>query len=400
MNTFYVIGLNENVQQLATPDVTPILSSNFIFSGGIKQQETVRSILPKNSTWININIPFNKTFDEYEKFLSNGEDIVLFVTGDPAFFDFTSSLYKRFPDTDLKMMPAHNVFQTLAQHLMIPYHDIYMANFEDHTWHDFDFALIKGKPKIGVSADKIHSPSAIAERMMEYGYNNYTMYVGEYLNDPEMRTIRKMSLVSASSGHFNFPNSILLVKEYENPTQLFGIPDHYFSRVMGEENKITERPVRLMSLSMLELKSKKNFWDIGFCTGSVAIEARLQFPHLHVTGFDIEEECGNLMAINSCRCGAPGIHAVIGDFCNVSLSLLPPPDAVFIGGHGGKLIEMVSRIAEVAESGCIIVFCSLNEESNVFFQHACTLFSLRILEQTRMTIDSYSTCTIYKAINI
>jgi precorrin-6Y C5,15-methyltransferase (decarboxylating) len=169
---------------------------------------------------------------------------------------------------------------------------------------------------------------------------------------------------------------------------------------MGEENKITERPVRLMALSMLELKSKKNFWDIGFCTGSVAIEARLQFPHLHVTGFDIEEECGNLMAINSCRCGAPGIHAVIGDFCNVSLSLLPPPDAVFIGGHGGKLIEMISRIAEVAESGCVIVFCSLSEESNVFFQHACTLFSLQILEQTRMTIDSYSTCTIYKAINI
>ena len=73
-------------------------------------------------------------------------------------------------------------------------------------------------------------------------------------------------------------------------------------------------PIRLLSLSMLDLRNRERFWDIGFCTGSVSIEATLMFPHLHITSFEIREEGRKLMTENCRRFGTPGIEAIIGDF--------------------------------------------------------------------------------------
>ena len=100
---------------------------------------------------------------------------------------------------------------------------------------------------------------------------------------------------------------------------------------------ITKMPIRLLSLSMLDLRNRERFWDIGFCTGSVSIEAKLLFPHLHITSFEIREEGRKLMTENCRRFGTPGIEAIIGDFLSVDLSALEAPDAIFIGGHGGEI---------------------------------------------------------------
>ena len=94
----------------------------------------------------------------------------------------------------------------------------------------------------------------------------------------------------------------------------FGIPDEAFELLDGRARMITKAPIRLLTLSALELNRRTSFWDIGFCTGSVSIEARLQFPHLHVTSFEIRPEGKRLMEINSRRFGTPGITTVIGDF--------------------------------------------------------------------------------------
>ena len=53
---------------------------------------------------------------------------------------------------------------------------------------------------------------------------------------------------------------------------------------------ITKAPIRLLTLQALELNRRRVFWDIGFCTGSVSIEARLQFPHLAVISSEIRPE--------------------------------------------------------------------------------------------------------------
>lgn len=70
------------------------------------------------------------------------------------------------------------------------------------------------------------------------------------------------------------------------------------------------------------------------------------FPHLHITSFEIREEGRKLMTENCHRFGTPGIEAIIGDFLSVDLSALEAPDAIFIGGHGGKLVEILMVVSK------------------------------------------------------
>lgn len=52
------------------------------------------------------------------------------------------------------------------------------------------------------------------------------------------------------------------------------------------------------------------------------------------------------MTENCRRFGTPGIEAIIGDFLSVDLSALEAPDAIFIGGHGGKLVEILMVVSK------------------------------------------------------
>ena len=83
----------------------------------------------------------------------------------------------------------------------------------------------------------------------------------------------------------------------------FGIPENRFCLLDGRAKMITKMPVRLLTLSMLDLHNRHSFWDIGFCTGSVSVEAKLQFPHLHITAFEVREEGRELLEKNSRKFG-------------------------------------------------------------------------------------------------
>ena len=153
-------------------------------------------------------------------------------------------------------------------------------------------------------------------------------------------------------------------------------------------------------------------WDIGFCTGSVSIEARLQFPHLHIVAFEIRPECEAIMAENARRFGAPGIEVHIGDFITTDLSPLLTshlspltssiPDAVFIGGHGGRLKEIMAKVlCYLSPDGCI-VFNSVTSpkvstNSRLLWDEACQELGLRQEAPLRIQLNDYNPIEILKA---
>lgn len=397
MNRFYLIGLDDNMRQYFPPEVLKIISSHRVFSGGVRHHEIVRSLLPENAEWIDIKVPLDEVFERYRT-QDGRESIVVFASGDPLFFGFAVTIQNRLPDAQIHLFPSFNSLQLLAQNLLMPYHDMRIVSLTGRPWHEFDRALIESASKIGVLTDREHTPTTIARRMLEYGYDNYTMFVGERLGNTERQSIRQFSIQAATMNQFEYPNCLILQKEREGHHRMFGIPDSAFEHLNGREKMITKMPIRLLSLSMLDLRERSCFWDIGFCTGSVSIEAKMQFPHLCVTGFEVREEGQKLIAENCRRFGTPGIEAIIGDFLSVDLSALEAPDAVFIGGHGGKLVEVVSKVVQKMKPDGVIVFNSVSEESKMLFEKAVRLSGLRISGQTRITIDDFNTITIIKAI--
>ena len=160
---------------------------------------------------------------------------------------------------------------------------------------------------------------------------------------------------------------------------------------------ITKMPVRLLTLSRLDLHQRHTFWDIGFCTGSVSIEAKLQFPHLHVVAFEQRPEGADLIRTNAARFGTPGITALVGDFTRLDLADLPAPDAVFIGGHGGKMDEIIRRVNEHLLPGGIIVFNSVSAESRKLFARGIERHGLTLADSHRLTVDNHNPIEIMKA---
>lgn len=387
---FTIIGINDNKDYPLPQEVRDIIYRGQVFSGGKRHHELMAHLLPEHYQWIDITVPLSEVFHQYQPH----EHVIVFASGDPLFFGFANTVRRNLPDAEITLFPAFNSLQMLAHRLLIPYHDMRIVSLTGRPWHEFDRALIEGCGKIGVLTDGTHTPAAIAERMLDYGYHDYRMTVGEHLGNPEKERVRECTLKETASLEFSQPNCLILTGSHQ---RRWGIPDHEFELLNGRERMITKMPIRLLSLQALELPRKQVMWDIGFCTGSISIETRLQFPHLHVVAFEIREEGRHLMETNARRFGAPGIDFHIGDFLTTDTTTLPQPDAVFIGGHGGKLCEIMKKAAEVLLPGGCIVMNSVTEESKNLFMDACQTLGLELCDSPmQITINAYNPIEILK----
>lgn len=388
---FYVIGMSDDRPEFSK-EVCSIIAGGRLFSGGKRHHEIVYNLLPDNHRWIDITVPLDNVFSQY----SGEEEIVVFASGDPLFFGFANTILKRLPEAEVKVYPFFNSLQMLAHRLALPYHNMRPVSLTGRPWDQFYSALICGEEQIGILTDHCKTPSAIAERMLEYGYDNYTMSVGELLGNSTKERIRTLTLHDAANEEFAFPNCIILQRTYRR-NRPFGIPESDFHLLDGRTKMITKSPIRLLTLSMLELHDRSVFWDIGFCTGSVSIEAKLQFPHLKVVAFEQREECEEIIRANAGKFGTPGIDAHIGDFLSTDISDLPAPDAVFIGGHGGKLKEILKKVKSVLVPGGTIVFNSVSESSKELFENGIRESGLRVRSQLHVAVDSFNPIYIMKA---
>lgn len=383
-----IIGISDRRRQWYAPDVLSVISSAVVFSGGKRHHEIVQSVLPSNHQWIDITVPLSQVFAEYEKH----DYIVIFASGDPLFYGFAATVQRECPGCKIEVYPSFNSLQMLAHRMCLPYQDMQVVSLTGRPWAQLDEALISGKPLIGVLTDRHKTPQAIRERMLEYGYDNYLITVGENLGNEHDECVEPL----AEGKEYAVPNCLILQKQTDRHRP-FGIPESDFHLLNGRAKMITKMPVRLLSLSLLDLHSKSSLWDVGFCTGSVSIEAKLQFPHLSVTSFEVREEGRELMLANARKFGAPGITTVIGDFLQQDLTPYPVPDAVFIGGHGGKLKEMVAKLHSLMKPGGCIVFNSVSEESKRLFEESVMAVGMSVVHSTLIAIDSYNPIHVMKA---
>ncbi len=374
-----------------------------VFSGGKRHHEIVAPLLPENAEWIDITVPLDAVFAQYRS-----SPVIVFASGDPLFFGFANTIRRKMPEAEIVLYPSFNSLQMLAHQLVMPYHDMRVVSLTGRPWPEFDKALIEGAEKIGILTDREHTPATIARRMLDYGYTGYKMSVGEHLGHPSLENVSTLTLGEAANHHFAHPNCLILSKENDvQRERTFGIPDTEFTLLNGREKMITKMPIRLLTLQALDLSSRHVFWDIGFCTGSVSIEARLLFPHLSVCAFEIRPECEAIIRENARRWGAPGIDIHIGDFLETDISSLPRPDAVFIGGHGGHLKEIMAKVLTALTDDGMIVFNSVTSpvvvqmtdrpSSRQLWDEACAALGLSQAPPLRIQLNDYNPIEILKA---
>ncbi|PIF06162.1 MAG: cobalamin biosynthesis bifunctional protein CbiET [Draconibacterium sp.] len=368
------------------------INATIHFAGGKRHYELVKKYLPKNHQWTAITIPLSKLYDA----IRNCPDtFVVFASGDPLFFGIGITLQREFPDTEIKIYPYFNSLQMLAHKVGVPYGEFPTISLTGRPWHKFDQALIQGVERMGILTDRKNTPKTIVERMLRYNYSNYKMYYGEHMGGEQER-VKTLTLQEALKLDFKHPNCFFLEKA-DDKIPRKGISELDFKPLDGRPKMITKMAVRLATIALMRLDNRSVFWDVGSCTGSVAIETKLHYPHLKITAFEKRLESKELIPYNCEKFQTPGIALYINDYTLVDKTDFEQPDAVFLGGYGGKMEEVLSDIDKYLQNNGVLAFNSVTEKSKSRFVAWCENNNYLLEHQQVITVDSHNPITILVA---
>lgn len=391
LQNFFLIGIGNQPIPMLTAEMQIAIRKHQVFSGGKRHYQLVAPLLPKKHTWIPISGNMETVIHQYQEAQST---IVIFVSGDPFFYGFGNTLIHYLPQANIQSFPYFNSIQRLCHKTQINYNQLITVSVHGRNWSQLDTALIKEAPLIGILTDIIKTPSVIAERLCHYHFNHYRIIVGEALdgNDEVISTYEE----PAALIHENHQalNVVLLQQKYIKPTP-FGIPDNLFIPLPNRPKMITKMPIRLATLQALHLKKGTCFWDIGTCTGSVAIEAKKHFPEVTVVAFEKRQECKPIIQQNKAQFSTPGIQVIIDDFFNVDLSQYEKPAVIFIGGHGNRLSEMLLKIHQINPQARIVINAVLKSTLTTFITELEKLDYQ--IEKTTLQVNENNPITICAA---
>lgn len=102
---------------------------------------------------------------------------------------------------------------------------------------------------------------------------------------------------------------------------------------------MTKEEIRTISLAKLNLKEATSFLDIGAGTGSISIEACIEYPQLSVTAIETKQEAVDLILENQKKFNVSNL-TVINDKAPIETKQVF--NSIFVGGSGGNLEDILT----------------------------------------------------------
>ncbi len=264
------------------------------------------------------------------------EKICVLYSGDSGFYSGSRLLLPELDGQDVRVLPGVSSVQAFAARLKRPWQDWLLCSAHGVNC-DAVAAVCQGRPAFFLTGGKT-GPAEICRELSDAGLGFLKVYTGEDLGTENER-ITEGTAEAFSARDFS-PLSVLLAEPAPRyPRRVPGIPDTAFLR--AEKVPMTKQEVRAAILAELAVTPEDVCWDIGTGTGSAAIELALSCRAVY--SVERENAALNIAAQNRERFGAWNLRLVKGEAPG-ALSELPKPDAVFVGGSGGKLDEIINAI--------------------------------------------------------
>lgn len=294
--------------------------------------------------------------------------VAVLATGDPLCFGIGGLLAARLPAGRLRVLPSPSTLQLACARFLLPsqgarwvsvHHrdsgDWVCGSTPDHGLYGLAQALRAATRSgatlvpstgsddlIGVLTSPANGPDRICRLLLAEGLDDaFDLYVAERLLQPGERLVSGIPAADLAGARFAEPNVVLLRRRVPAPAlPVFGLPDALFEQRAPDRGLITKREVRAVALALLELTPSDRVWDIGAGSGSLGLEAARLCPRGHVHA--IEKNAADLAMIetNRRRLGVANYSARAG-LAPMDCADWPDPDAVFVGGSGGRLTEIL-----------------------------------------------------------
>lgn len=156
----------------------------------------------------------------------------------------------------------------------------------------------------------------------------------------------------------------------------------------GEKVPMTKEEVRLIVLERLNLRQATTLIDVGAGTGSVALEAALRHPELHVIAIEKNPAALSLIEENQQRFDCQKVKIIAAEApCPLDIQA----DAIFIGGSGGNLTDIIDwALTRLTKTGRLVLSFILLDNLNTALTHLkkCAVAEL---ESTQLQISQMTT---------
>ena len=281
----------------------------------------------------------------------NIRNAVITFSGDTGFYSgakkMIQALRKWRSDIEIQVIPGISSFAYLAAKLGESYDDACLFSIHGKN-SDKDIKALTDKviynEKVFVLLSGAGDISEIAKRLTDYGVEG-RICVGVNLSYENERII-ELSLEEAVQFKEDGIATIMIknLKPLKRP--LINVKKD--SKFIRDKVPMTKECIRHESIIRLGLRKGDTFYDIGGGTGSVAIEAASLDLSLQVYTIEKKKEAVELIRENIKKADVPNVEVLEGDAVNL-LDDMPKPDAVFIGGSGGQLSEIVSMLHSKGE---------------------------------------------------
>lgn len=262
--------------------------------------------------------------------------ICVLFSGDSGFYSGARLLLPLLENEDVQILPGLSSLQMLASRLQTPWQSWRLCSAHGVAC-DAVYEVCQGSPAFFLTGGKT-GPAALCRTLTDAGLGFLKVCVGENLGCEDERITRTTAQEAAAADFA--PLCVLLAEPAPRPAKHTpGLPDSSFQR--AEKIPMTKQEIRAAALSKLAVTPTDICWDVGAGTGSVAIELALQARAVY--GVERDASALQIAEENRKALGAWNLRLIEGS-APEALNGLPAPDAVFVGGSGGRLRDVLEKI--------------------------------------------------------
>ncbi|WP_018605124.1 precorrin-6y C5,15-methyltransferase (decarboxylating) subunit CbiE [Uliginosibacterium gangwonense] len=359
-----LIGILDNGWAgLTEPARQRIFGAQLIIGAG-RTLELIRPHIPTHIECRDMDGHVREVADWVLQARMSGQNAVILATGDPLCHGIGSLLGNRLEN--LEILPNLSCLQLAFAHFARP-SQIYRiaschgpdsgewandnSNTPAHSLYDLMQAISRN-PHVAAFTSPENTPARIARALLAAGYDSsdIRISVAARLHLPDEALFENLSLQEAAQTEFPQPN-VVLIEHLSVPRQaIFGFADADYIQRQPEKGLITKQEVRAVSLARLGIHEDSIIWDIGAGSGSVGLEAARLACQGHVYAIEKNVDDAANARVNARRLRATNYTLIEGK-APAGLEQWPAPDAVFIGGSGGELAQLIALILDRLKPG-------------------------------------------------